>query len=52
MLASLQDAFQKVEHALQMQRDFVADVSHELRTPLTTLSGNLELLRRDPPAPP
>jgi signal transduction histidine kinase len=52
MLAGLQDAYQKVEHALQMQRDFVADVSHELRTPLTTLRGNLELLHRDPPAPP
>jgi signal transduction histidine kinase len=47
----LQDAFRKLEHSLQMQRDFVADVSHELRTPLTTLRGNLGLLRRDPPAP-
>jgi len=46
MLARLQDAFQKMEYALQMQRDFVADVSHELRTPLTTLRGNLGLLRR------
>jgi len=52
MLSRLQDAFQKVEHSLQMQRDFVADVSHELRTPLTTLRGNLGLLRRNPPAPP
>ncbi len=49
MLSRLQDAFQKVEHSLQMQRDFVADVSHELRTPLTTLRGNLGLLRRTPP---
>ena len=49
MLSRLQDAFQKVEHSLQMQRDLVADVSHELRTPLTTLRGNLGLLRRDPP---
>lgn len=48
MLTRLQDAFQKVEHSLQMQRDFVADVSHELRTPLTTLRGNLGLLRRNP----
>ena len=47
MLSRLQDAFQKVEHSLQMQRDFVADVSHELRTPLTTLRGNLGLLRRE-----
>lgn len=51
MLSRLQDAFQKVEHSLQMQRDFVADVSHELRTPLTTLRGNLGLLRRNPPMP-
>ena len=52
MLSRLQDAYQKVEHSLQMQRDFVADVSHELRTPLTTLRGNLGLLRRNPPTPP
>ncbi len=52
MLSSLQDAYQKVEHSLAMQRDFVADVSHELRTPLTTLRGNLGLLRRNPPTPP
>ena len=49
MLSRLQDAYQKVEHALQMQHDFVADVSHELRTPLTTLRGNLGLLGRDLP---
>ena len=51
MLSRLQDAFQKVEHSLQTQRDFVADVSHELRTPLTTLRGNLGLLRKNPPMP-
>lgn len=51
MLARLQDAYQKVAHSLEMQRNFVADVSHELRTPLTTLRGNLELLRRTPPIP-
>lgn len=48
MLTRLQDAFQKVEHSLEMQRNFVADVSHELRTPLTTLRGNLGLLKRNP----
>jgi signal transduction histidine kinase len=49
MLAELQVAYQQVERALDLQRHFVADVSHELRTPLTTLSGNVELLRREPP---
>lgn len=52
MLARLQEAYSKVEHSLEMQRNFVADVSHELRTPLTTLRGNLGLLGRNPPAPP
>ncbi len=51
MLERLQEAYQRVAHALEMQRNFVADVSHELRTPLTTLRGNLGLLRRDPPIP-
>ena len=50
MLSRLQDAYEKVEHSLDMQRNFVADVSHELRTPLTTLRGNLGLLRRKPAA--
>ena len=51
MLARLQDSYLRVAHALELQRNFVADVSHELRTPLTTLRGNLELLRRTPPIP-
>lgn len=49
MLSRLQDAYQRVSQALNMQREFVADVSHELRTPLTTVRGNLDLLRREPP---
>jgi signal transduction histidine kinase len=49
MLTQLQDAYQQVADALEMQRTFVADVSHELRTPLTTIRGNLALLRRTPP---
>ena len=51
MLSRLQAAYQQVAHALQVQRDFVADVSHELRTPLTTIQGNLALLQRKPPPP-
>jgi signal transduction histidine kinase len=51
MLEHLQDAYQQVAHALQVQRDFVADVSHELRTPLTTIRGNLALLQRRPSIP-
>lgn len=51
MLNQLQDAYQKITRALNMQREFVADVSHELRTPLTTVRGNLALLLRKPAIP-
>ncbi len=51
MLSRLEEAYQKVEHSLEQQRNFVHDVSHELRTPLTTLRGNLGLLLRKPPSP-
>lgn len=51
MIGRLEEAYQQIEHALQVQRDFVADVSHELRTPLTTIRGNLTLLQHDPPLP-
>ncbi|MBN1873008.1 MAG: HAMP domain-containing histidine kinase [Anaerolineae bacterium] len=51
MLSQLEVAYRQVTHALQVQRDFVADVSHELRTPLTTIRGNLALLQRCPPLP-
>lgn len=51
MLERLEDTYQQLAHALQVQRDFVADVSHELRTPLTTIRGNLALLQREPPLP-
>ncbi len=52
MLTQLQDAYLKVEHSLEQQRNFVSDVSHELRTPLTTIRGNLGLLLHEPPIPP
>ena len=51
MLAQLEEAYIKLEKALDQQRNFIADVSHELRTPLTTLRGNLALMRRAPSIP-
>ena len=34
----------RLQHAFDHERDFVADASHELRTPLTVINGQLELL--------
>jgi signal transduction histidine kinase len=33
----------RLEHALQLKTDFIADASHELRTPLTVLRANAEV---------
>ena len=48
MLFHLENAYQKIENTLNLQKEFIADVSHELRTPLTTIRGNLGLLNRKP----
>ena len=38
----------RLDHAQQSQRRFVADASHELRSPIATLSGGLEILADQP----
>lgn len=43
-LSREQEANSRLAHAVQVQRDFVANASHELRTPLTSLVGYVELL--------
>ena len=47
MLQALDEAHSEREHALERQREFVADASHELRTPLTSIQANLELLQAE-----
>ena len=44
MMGRLEEAYGRLEGALDSQRRFVADASHELRTPLTTIRTNLGLL--------
>lgn len=47
----LNDTFDRLESAIQQQRQFTADASHELRTPLTViLSETSRGLKRDRPA--
>lgn len=46
MLQQLQDAYLRIQTALDAQRRFVADASHELRTPLTTIRSNADLIWR------
>jgi heavy metal sensor kinase len=45
--STLNDMLDRLEHALQRERSFVADASHELRTPLALLKTELELALRN-----
>jgi two-component system, OmpR family, sensor kinase len=46
MLGRLEEAFTRLEHAVEQQRRFTADASHELRTPLTIIKANTSLALR------
>jgi two-component system OmpR family sensor kinase len=46
LVGSLNDLLQRLSHALEAQRQFVADAAHELRSPLTAVQLQLQLVKR------
>jgi len=46
--ASFNALIERIEKALEREKQFTSDASHELRTPLATLRGTLEILIRKP----
>lgn len=44
----INNLLQRIENALEREKQFTSDASHELRTPLATLKGTLEVLIRKP----
>ena len=44
----INELLQRIENAVERERQFTSDASHELRTPLSTLRGTLEVLIRKP----
>jgi two-component system OmpR family sensor kinase len=46
LVGSLNDLLQRLQHAMEAQRQFVGDAAHELRSPLTAVQLQLSLLKR------
>jgi signal transduction histidine kinase len=45
---TINDLLDRIENAVEREKQFTSDASHELRTPLTILKGTLEVLLRKP----
>ena len=48
LASSINELLQRMEEALEREKQFTSDASHELRTPLAILKGTLEVLNRKP----
>jgi len=45
---TINDLLDRIENAVEREKQFTSDASHELRTPMTVLKGTLEVLIRKP----
>ncbi|WP_216680158.1 sensor histidine kinase [Hymenobacter siberiensis] len=51
LASAINSLLQRIEQAVEREKQFTADASHELRTPLAVLRGTLEVLVRKPRTP-
>lgn len=52
LASAINGLLQRIEKAVEREKQFTADASHELRTPLAVLKGTLEVLVRKPRSAP
>ena len=45
---TINDLLNRIENAIEREKQFTSDASHELRTPLAVIKGTLEVLSRKP----
>lgn len=45
---TINDLLDRIENAIEREKQFTSDASHELRTPLAVIKGTLEVLSRKP----
>ncbi len=48
LVVTINDLMDRIENAVDREKQFTADASHELRTPLAIIKGTLEVLIRKP----
>lgn len=48
LASSINELLNRIQNAIERERQFTADASHQLRTPLAVLKGTLEVLVRKP----
>ncbi|MEZ4775954.1 MAG: ATP-binding protein [Bacteroidia bacterium] len=51
LVITINDLLDRIQQAVEREKQFTADASHELRTPLAVIKGNLEVLIRKPREP-
>ncbi len=51
LVTTINQLLDRIEQAMQREKQFTSDAAHELKTPLQVMKGNMEILLRKPRSP-